>query len=278
MSGDCTGKEFGSRVDRVGAVMKSFALASVSVVALLASNAGKAADIAAPVYGVPVAVYSWTGCYIGGNVGEAWSRQNANESAVPFAPASVSANKSGVIGGVHAGCNVQGTYGVARGWVFGIEADWSGAKLDDTQTVVLPPGSGVVAFTESTKSLVSIRGRAGVTILPNVLLYATAGVVWNHTDYAGLHTFTACPDCSAVAFSSTNFGWVSGGGLEWALWNSNWIARIEGLYYIVHGASPGGIQPSTGAQTSVWYWNNLGIAEGRVGLSYKFGYAPVASR
>jgi opacity protein-like surface antigen len=129
----------------------------------------------------------------------------------------------------------------------------------------------VVTFTETTKSLVTIRGRAGVTVMPNVLLYATVGTVWNHTDYAGLHTFPACPtNCSVAAFSSTNFGWVSGGGVEWALWNSNWIARIEALYYIVSGSSPGGFQPGTVAQNSVWYWNNLGIAEGRIGLSYKF--------
>ena len=232
-----------------------------------------AADLGAQTYRIPVAAYSWTGCYIGGNVGEAWSRQNANESAAPLVlfPGSVTADKSGAIGGVHAGCNVEGTYGVARGWVFGIEIDWSGTKLNGTQTVVLPPGAGVVTFTETTKSLVSIRGRAGVTVMSNVLLYATVGTVWTHTDYAGLHTFPACPtNCSVAAFSSTNFGWVSGGGIEWALWNSNWIARIEGLYYIVSGASPGGFQPGTIAQNSVWYWNNLGIAEGRVGLSYKF--------
>jgi outer membrane immunogenic protein len=123
----------------------------------------------------------------------------------------------------------------------------------------------------SPKTQVSIRGRAGVTVVPNVLLYATVGVAWNHTDYAGLHTFTTCPDCSAAAFSSTNFGWVSGGGIEWALWNSNWIVRAEGLYYIFDGSSTNGYQPGTVAQTTTWYWNNLGIVEGRVGLSYKFG-------
>jgi outer membrane immunogenic protein len=146
-----------------------------------------------------VAVYSWTGCYIGGNIGEASARQNANEATllaatVLTAPGSVTYSTSGVIGGAHAGCNVEGTYGVARGWVFGIEGDWSATKLSATQTAPnlfpngTPIGFGSITFMENTKSLASIRGRAGMAVVPNVLLYATMGFVWNHTDYTGLHT------------------------------------------------------------------------------------------
>ncbi len=262
--------------------------ASVSFIALLASNAGRAADLGAPVYTAPIAVYSWTGCYIGGNIGDASARQNANELTLPpglfnVGPSSVTANSSGVIGGVHAGCNVEGTYGIARGWVFGIEGDWSSTKLNGTQTVPntflngASAGLGGITFTENTKSLVSIRGRVGVAVVPSVLLYVTAGVAWNLTDYAGLHIYTTCPDCSAAAYNSRNFGWAAGGGVEWALWNSNWIVRAETLYYNVSGASPPGTQATSGPSTT-WYWNNLGIIEGRVGLSYKFGHTPVVTR
>jgi opacity protein-like surface antigen len=111
-----------------------------------------------------------------------------------------------------------------------------------------------------------------VAVVPNVLLYATMGAVWNHTDYTGLHTHAPCPTCSAAAFNSNNFGWVAGGGLEWAIGNSNWIARAEGLYYKVSGASPYGTEAAIAQTTTTWYWNDLGIVEGRVGLSYKFGY------
>jgi outer membrane immunogenic protein len=254
--------------------MKKLLLAA-GAFGFLIGNCALAADLGVPLYKGPAAIYSWTGCYLGGNVGGASARQNANESTVAMEffvnPGSVTANNSGVIGGVHAGCNVEGTYGVARGWVFGIEADGSWPSLKGTQTVA-PPGSGSITFTENTKYLVSIRGRAGVTVVPNVLVYATMGVAWNHTDYAGLHSFTACPNCSAAAFTAINFGWVSGGGIEWALWNSNWIVRAEGLYYIFDGSNTNGYQ--FGAVNTNWFWNNLGIAEGRVGLSYKFGYGP----
>jgi outer membrane immunogenic protein len=263
-------------------VMKKLLLTGVAF-ALVTAGPAMAADLAAPVYRAPVAVYSWTGCYIGGNIGGASARQNANEATllaatVLTAPGSVTYSTSGVIGGAHAGCNVEGTYGVARGWVFGIEGDWSATKLSATQNAPnlfpngTPIGFGSITFMETTKSLASIRGRAGVAVVPNVLLYATMGVVWNHTDYTGLHTYAPCPICSAAAFNSNNFGWVAGGGLEWAIGNSNWIARAEGLYYKVSGASPYGTEAAIAQTTTTWYWNDLGIVVGRVGLSYKFGY------
>jgi outer membrane immunogenic protein len=171
-------------------VMKKLLLTGVAITVLM--SPAMAADFPAPVYGEPVAVYSWTGCYIGANIGEASARQNASEATllaatVLTAPGSVTYTTSGVIGGAHLGCNAEGTYGVARGWVFGIEGDWSATKLSATQNAPnlfpngTPIGFGSITFMETTKSLASIRGRAGVAVVPNVLLYATAGVVWNHT-------------------------------------------------------------------------------------------------
>ena len=266
----------------MGSVMKKLLLTGVAF-ALVTAGPAMAADLAAPVYRGPVAVYSWTGCYVGGNIGGGSAKQNANEatllSATVFtAPANVTYTTSGLIGGAHAGCNVEGTYGVARGWVFGIEGDWTATKLSSTQIAPnlfpngTPIGFGSVTFTENTKWLASIRGRAGFAVVPNLLVYATAGVVWNLTDYTGLHTYAPCPTCSASAFDSRNFGWVAGGGLEWAIGNSNWIARAEGLYYKVSGASPYGTEAAIAQTTTTWYWNDLGIVVGRVGLSYKFGY------
>ena len=117
--------------------MKKLLLTSVALT-LLATRPGMAADMSVPVYRGPVAVYSWTGCYVGGNIGGGSAKQNANEatllSATVFtAQANVTYTTSGLIGGAHAGCNVEGTYGVARGWVFGIEGDWTATKLSSTQ-------------------------------------------------------------------------------------------------------------------------------------------------
>src|SRR3974377_493070 len=107
--------------------MKKLFVVGVAFTALIAGRA-TAADLRVPVRGVPVAGYSWTGCYVGGNIGADGGRQNAQQCARPLGafnvgPSSIPADSSEAIGGVHAGCNVEGTYGVARGWVFGIEGD-----------------------------------------------------------------------------------------------------------------------------------------------------------
>jgi len=61
--------------------MKKLLLTGVGL-ALLTGGPAMAADLAAPVYVQPAAVYSWSGCYIGGNIGDASARQNANEATL----------------------------------------------------------------------------------------------------------------------------------------------------------------------------------------------------
>jgi outer membrane immunogenic protein len=58
----------------------------------------------APVY------FSWTGCYVGGDVGGAWSSQDVSNTSPPVlfqAPVTASVSESGVIGGGYVGCNYQ---------------------------------------------------------------------------------------------------------------------------------------------------------------------------
>ena len=52
---------------------------------------------------------------------------------------------------------------------------------------------------------------------------------------------------------------------------SNWLVRAEALYYDISGASPNGLQQTSGNVSTAWYWNDLRVTEARVGLSYKFG-------
>src|SRR6267378_829798 len=113
--------------------MKKIALAAAAV-SILFAGAASAADMA-PRYTkapppVPVAVYNWTGFYIGADVGGDWIRGNAftsfdqsNVTPTGFSAfnQSRSLTSSGFIGGVYAGYNWQ-----AANWVFGIEADISG--------------------------------------------------------------------------------------------------------------------------------------------------------
>src|SRR5262245_19730267 len=89
-----------------GLGMNKIMLAGVGV-ALMAIPSANAADLGRPAYKAPpptVPAFSWTGCYIGGNIGGGWGRETA--SAPTLAPGiSVTGDTSGVIGGGQVGCN-----------------------------------------------------------------------------------------------------------------------------------------------------------------------------
>ncbi len=129
-----------------------------------------------PVYTPPpaVAIYNWSGCYIGANVGGGWT-SNSNTFGDPlpdpvtygFVPMNIGTNGSGVVAGGQAGCNLQ----VASNFVVGIEGDlsWSGVKGEGTAGPIesIPPGAGFVAGSVATSThkvawVGTVRGRAGV--------------------------------------------------------------------------------------------------------------------
>jgi outer membrane immunogenic protein len=90
--------------------MKKVLLAGVAGIALVTGSA-HAADLSPqPVYKAPppamAPVFSWTGCYIGGNIGGGWGRTTA--SAPSLAPGiSLTGDTSGVIGGGQVGCTIN---------------------------------------------------------------------------------------------------------------------------------------------------------------------------
>ena len=112
--------------------MKRLLIAGAALAALIGTPA-LAADMAfkAPPPAAPV--WSWTGFYLGANVGGAWANHSTFTMSDPlqafiFAPFSFSTNSpSSAIGGVHGGYNYQ----VGPSWLVGLEADfsWTGLKL-----------------------------------------------------------------------------------------------------------------------------------------------------
>ena len=138
---------------------------------------------------VTVRVFSWTGCYIGGNIGWGWGRETVSvpdlgeRTGVPalagVSLGPVTGNTSGVLGGGQIGCNYQ----FAENWVIGVEGDGSAADIKGDVNappvtfVVIPPfppgapfPTGPVAFTASfhpqTHWLASLIGRLGYAAGP----------------------------------------------------------------------------------------------------------------
>jgi outer membrane immunogenic protein len=84
----------------------------------------------------------------------------------------------------------------------------------------------------------SLRGRLGVLVASNLMLYGTAGVAWQNVQVSGTcGPFAASFGCagppqpspSSVSQTNTLVGWTVGAGAEWHAWG-NWLIRGEYRY------------------------------------------------
>ena len=208
-----------------------FLLASVGAIALTGS--AFAADLTPPP--PPVPVFTWSGAYIGGQVGYAWAT-GANRvsgvdpySHVAFA-SSIGQTPNGVIGGANVGYNLQ-----FNQWVIGIEGTVDGTSLTNNAGLAFPDGTSLTAHT-SIPVQGSIRGRLGFA-WDRFLVYATGGVAFGefNTQYyydgfgATIGTVHRAPFFGASYFSETQVGWTVGGGIQYAI-TPEWSVRAEYRY------------------------------------------------
>jgi outer membrane immunogenic protein len=151
----------------------------------------------------PPAYTSWSGFYIGGHVGAAWSDADWDNVSTTGEP--VSNSSSGFIGGGQIGYNQQ--YGNI---VLGVEASLSGTTLsDDTRSAVLP---ATVTYSTDVNTIVTVTGRLGVAV-DQWLLYGKAGWAGAQVDVSGRNT--ALPD--SFSFDDWRNGWTVGAGFEYKL-------------------------------------------------------------
>src|SRR5262245_35930051 len=145
-----------------GSTMRKLLLGMVSLAALAAPAA--AADLRArpaPVYKSPPPVtpyFTWTGCYLGGNVGGAWSYKSYSDPLgvyFPFFPGQDlgSHNAGGFIGGGQVGCDYQ-----VGSWVFGAQGmfEWTDLNGDN-----LHPNGGAVFNHTHIPWVTTATGRIG---------------------------------------------------------------------------------------------------------------------
>jgi outer membrane immunogenic protein len=258
----------------------------VLLAALALGGSAFAADMPLPVKAPPpvTPVYSWTGFYIGGDLGGAWTSNTATWTAL-FPPPSPGANPiaggtggSGFLGGFHAGYDYQ----FAPTWVAGLEGDWMGGNAGGsfsqawTVTGTSTPFPGTFTNMSSKLDWVSsLRARIGYLVMPNLLAYGTGGVAWGRFDY-GANSFCSVATCivsyvANAALSSTQTGLTAGGGLEWAM-TKNWLVRAEYFYYRFNDAPNIAALPAPPFSpiSSNYGWSATNVSVARAGLSYKF--------
>src|SRR5580693_7387558 len=226
--------------------MKKLALA-VSVLAISAVSASAADMAPAPLYtkAPPIEVAPacvWCGFYVGGNVGYAWSESTSvNSSAVatnppngstlnPAIPAGLTTgipvgSQKGIIGGGQFGYNFQ-----SGRFVAGFEADIQGLSGRATGTSVtafsaagILPGSATLTAANSVSWLGTVRGRIGIAVVPNFLIYGTGGLAYGGVNSStGINQAFAGADAAVLGlnstslasgnFSETRVGWTVGAG------------------------------------------------------------------
>jgi outer membrane immunogenic protein len=197
-----------------------------------------AADLPRPVpppMAPPVPFFTWTGFYVGANLGWGWADGRGTVTVTGAGPATalgvpigrrgpISGSGDGILGGFQAGFNWQ-----TGPLVFGIETDFqlSGGRGNFSGSFNAPPVG--VAFSGRAKNewFGTIRGRIGYAF-DHWLIYATAGGAYSHNKIDGVITR---PGFAAQGFSAsaTGWTWTAGGGVEVAL-APNWSLKGEYLY------------------------------------------------
>jgi len=237
--------------------MKKILLAGAAVMVM--ASPGFAADL--PVKAPILApAFTWTGCYVGGQVGYKWAKSdptwaNSGSGALPDGyPITGTLNPSGAVGGLTVGCNYQ----FAPNWVVGIEGDYSWANLHSEGTL-LAPANPFHTFGIKEHSFATARLRAGYAV-DHWLLFVSGGAAWARVEGFDFNT----PGTLNEHHTNTQTGWTVGGGVEYAL-TGNWLIKTEYLYMDL-GTKRVSFPNSLGGDADIPLTQHVV----RIGVNYKF--------
>src|SRR5450631_1245374 len=116
-----------------------------------------------PIEAPIVPLFSWTGLYLGGQIGYGWGTDTLTVYPFGFG---TNFTPNGVVGGAHVGYNYQ-----INQFVAGLEGDVEGTGISRS----FSPGGALYGTSIPVQG--SIRGRLGVAF-DRVLLYATGGAAF----------------------------------------------------------------------------------------------------
>jgi outer membrane immunogenic protein len=270
-----------------------FSVIAAAAAALVAGSAA-AADLPsrkeAPVF-VPPPVFSWTGPYVGLNLGGSWiDRNNNNWNNWGWGGGwNGWNNNNGSNGGVSGGLQLGYNYQLSPMFVVGLETDFQGTSIGSGNNNNWWGGWGGIAR-ERVPWFGTVRGRLGIALLDSrLLIYGTGGFAYGEVNHGLGWSWWGNNN------NNTRTGWTAGGGVEWAFL-PNWSAKIEYLYteldnnnnnnnnWWVLGA-PGFVAApgAVGLGALGWNWNHrrTQINTVRAGVNYHFNLftpAPVIAR
>ena len=249
---------------------KLFHTAAAAAALLALSMAANAAEVGArpPVYAPPpiyvAPPFSWTGFYLGANIGGTWGRRNVTDSLFGLSLSNSVNNNGAFIGGGQLGFNYQ--FG---NFVLGIEADVDGvATTNSPGTGVVGPAFGTIQVTSNNRWIATLAGRFGVTN-DTWLFYGKAGGGWAGFDDLTITNTVTNARITGLT-NNSNSGWLVGAGIEWAL-APNWSVKIEYDYLGLNSrtfTAPAG----TFLAGDTFSTSNPNVQMVKVGANYLFKY------
>ena len=190
---------------------------------------------------------SWTGCYVGGNIGAAWGRGDITNVTTG---AGVSATNNGVAGGGQIGCDYQ----FAGGFVIGARDMFDATSLKGSAVFPITGNTG----NSTTTWFNTLTARIGYAVVPNTLLYFQGGGAWTRANY----NVTSSTGAQVAQFANNKGGYVVGGGAEW-MFAPHWSTFLE--YNYMNFGSSTAIGADGNTYSSKKDSQNL-----LVGLNYRF--------
>lgn len=221
----------------------------------------------------PTQPMDWTGAYAGLNIAAGWGANGGhpNNWNIDVVHGGFTNNVAadGAGGGVIGGGQIGYNFTLSPPFLVGAETDFEGTSLASGAGTGPGPllnlnATSIVFFPGARGGGVSVdwfgtlRGRAGVTALPSLLLYGTGGFAYADIQHSGWGN----------GGSTLQTGWTAGGGVEW-MFMPNWSAKAEYLYTNVSGGNNrwnnNGLLISLRDGATQTQWNMV-----RAGVNYHF--------
>lgn len=221
---------------------------------------------------------TWTGFYVGGFLGGAWSNNvTATERAPAYNGVGTTTSyglDSSVIGGATIGYNHQMGMLVA-----GLEAEGGYLRLSGSASFPTSPGQDTVSSSQIGDWYTVLAGRIGLSLGP-ALIYAKGGAALVSITSSVIDSCQLAP-CAPTAVNasggnSVELTWAGGGGLEVAL-ADGWSVKGEYLYlgtdqsYTVSG--PGQLAGGSLVRRFNWRHDIPAVHTAKIGFNYRFGGA-----
>jgi outer membrane immunogenic protein len=221
------------------------AICTASVAGAFAADLPARSNANVPAYKAPeaMAVYNWTGFYIGGHIGGAFG-----------GPDSLERHHGQFLGGLQFGFDRQ----FAGSWVIGSEVQLSGFAGNNGHGVLFPANTLV---TDKTNLLGSFTARIGYSWGP-ALLYAKVGSAFR--DNTDINASTGGVPIAVSTSNRHDLGITAGGGLEY-MFAPNWSAKAEYQYYNFGDST---FTAGPAALIGSKFWNDEHTV--KLGINYRF--------